>query len=82
MGSRLPGGDWGPGLPVEDPSDEDEYNILGMYRSGGVALDVCALVCAGGDWDFAIGGKGHKGGLEELVQAYGIEVAEDGPAQP
>ncbi len=168
----------GGGLP-----DEDEYNILGMYWAGGVALDVCALVCggervldddhfvffnnprtpdgtvraltpvapdkaavrvafdalparadrlvivaavdplanpeadlsgfsaagirlldsagtpldqlevsdgrpgetalvlgsfrrrAGGDWDFVIGGKGYKGGLEELVQEYGIEVA-------
>ncbi|WP_435243537.1 restriction endonuclease [Streptomyces cucumeris] len=30
---------------------------------------------ASGDWDFVIGGKGYEGGLEELVQAYGIEVA-------
>ena len=28
-----------------------------------------------GDWDFVVGGKGYAGGLEELVQDYGIEVA-------
>ncbi|MEV0260729.1 restriction endonuclease [Streptomyces sp. NPDC050617] len=171
------------GRPDGNGAAEDEHNILGMYWSGGVALDVCALVCrgdrvldddhfvffnnprtpdgsvraltpvapdkaavrvafdglparadrlvivaavdpvanpaadlsgftaagirlldsagapldqlevsdgrpgetalvlgsfrrrAGGDWDFVIGGKGYKGGLEELVQEYGIEVA-------
>ncbi|MFJ8948981.1 restriction endonuclease [Streptomyces sp. NPDC102381] len=28
----------------------------------------------GGDWDFVLGGKGYTGGLEELVQDFGIEV--------
>jgi restriction system protein len=27
-----------------------------------------------GDWDFVLGGKGCTGGLEELVQDFGIEV--------
>jgi restriction system protein len=27
-----------------------------------------------GDWDFALGGKGCAGGLEELVQDFGIDV--------
>ncbi|MFG3495823.1 restriction endonuclease [Streptomyces sp. NPDC047928] len=30
---------------------------------------------AGGDWDFVMGGKGYRGGLEALVQDHGIEVA-------
>lgn len=29
------------------PAAAPEYNVLGMYWSGPVALDVCALVCAG-----------------------------------
>ncbi|MEU3606170.1 restriction endonuclease [Streptomyces sp. NPDC035033] len=29
---------------------------------------------AGGDWDFVLGGKGYRGGLEELVGDFGIEV--------
>ncbi|MER6916329.1 restriction endonuclease [Streptomyces sp. NPDC000594] len=39
----------GPGeLAPEDiapPPDDDGFNVLGMVWSGGVALDVCALVC-------------------------------------
>lgn len=36
------------GAPDADgPAGADDYNILGMYWSGGVALDVCALVCRG-----------------------------------
>ena len=27
-----------------------------------------------GDWDFVLGGKGYTGGLEELVQGYGIDA--------
>ncbi|MEU8740216.1 restriction endonuclease [Streptomyces halstedii] len=45
-----PGGaaDTGAGAPDADgPAGADDYNILGMYWSGGVALDVCALVCRG-----------------------------------
>ncbi|EME96339.1 Mrr restriction system protein [Streptomyces mobaraensis NBRC 13819 = DSM 40847] len=30
---------------------------------------------SGGNWDFVVGGKGYPGGLEALVQEYGIEVA-------
>jgi restriction system protein len=29
---------------------------------------------ASGDWDFVLGGKGYVGGLEQLVQDFGIEV--------
>lgn len=35
--------------PVERSAEADEdFNVLGMVWSGAVALDVCALVCAGG----------------------------------
>ncbi|GGU50518.1 hypothetical protein GCM10010211_13560 [Streptomyces albospinus] len=30
---------------------------------------------AGGDWDFALGGKGDEGGLAALVQDFGSDVA-------
>ncbi|MDX3317974.1 restriction endonuclease [Streptomyces sp. ME03-5684b] len=33
--------------PAPDQLVPDDYNILGMSWSGGVALDVCALVCRG-----------------------------------
>ncbi|MFG3078099.1 restriction endonuclease [Streptomyces sp. NPDC048225] len=33
--------------PVPEPTLPDEYNVLGMSWTGGVALDVCALVCRG-----------------------------------
>ncbi|MZE49627.1 restriction endonuclease [Streptomyces sp. SID5477] len=36
-----------PPPPVPEPSLPDAYNILGMSWAGGVALDVCALVCRG-----------------------------------
>ncbi|OWA16671.1 restriction endonuclease [Streptomyces sp. CS159] len=36
-----------PPPPVPEPSLPDAYNILGMSWTGGVALDVCALVCRG-----------------------------------
>ncbi|MFG2889839.1 hypothetical protein [Streptomyces sp. NPDC048248] len=26
-------------------------------------------------WEFVTGGKGYQGGLEELVQEYGIDVS-------
>ncbi|WP_190232930.1 restriction endonuclease [Streptomyces avicenniae] len=32
---------------ADNEGDEDDHNVLGMYWSGGVALDVCALVCHG-----------------------------------
>ncbi|HSA49447.1 MAG TPA: restriction endonuclease, partial [Yinghuangia sp.] len=37
----------GSAAPAASPSTADEANILGMSWSGGVALDVCALVCTG-----------------------------------
>jgi restriction system protein len=37
-----------PAPPAPQPSAPDDYNVLGMSWSGGVALDVCALVCRGG----------------------------------
>ncbi|MFJ4450291.1 restriction endonuclease [[Kitasatospora] papulosa] len=48
---RLPGAG-GAGVPAQRSSPEGEpageHNVLGMTWSGGVALDVCALVCRGG----------------------------------
>lgn len=26
------------------------------------------------NWEFVIGGKGYRGGLEELIREYGIDV--------
>ncbi|KOG87600.1 restriction endonuclease [Streptomyces varsoviensis] len=57
-------------LEVSDGRPGETALVLGSFRRR-----------AGGDWDFVIGGKGYKGGLEELVQEYGIEVAEDEPAR-
>lgn len=37
--------------------------VLGSFRRRG-----------NGDWEFVMGGKGYPGGLEALVQEYGIEV--------
>ncbi|MFJ8075607.1 restriction endonuclease [Streptomyces sp. NPDC096176] len=34
--------------PADDDTFEEDFNVLGMSWSGGVALDVCALVCSGG----------------------------------
>ncbi|MGB8942618.1 MAG: restriction endonuclease [Streptomyces sp.] len=34
--------------PVEAGTESAEYNVVGMSWEGGVPLDVCALVCAGG----------------------------------
>ncbi|WP_413758772.1 restriction endonuclease [Streptomyces sp. MMBL 11-3] len=43
-----PGGGTTP-EPAPDPATRlpDDYNVLGMSWAGGVALDVCALVCSG-----------------------------------
>ncbi|WP_436845138.1 restriction endonuclease [Streptomyces sioyaensis] len=51
-------------LEVSDGRPGETALILGSFRQR-----------AGGDWDFVIGGKGFAGGLEALVQEYGIEVA-------
>ncbi|WP_449334084.1 restriction endonuclease [Streptomyces kronopolitis] len=50
-------------LEVSDGRTGETALVLGSFRRR-----------AGGDWDFVIGGKGFAGGLEELVQEYGIEV--------
>ncbi|WP_200302160.1 restriction endonuclease [Streptomyces adelaidensis] len=51
-------------LEVSDGRSGETALVLGSFRRR-----------ANGDWDFVIGGKGYGGGLEELVQDYGIEVA-------
>ncbi|MFI0710196.1 restriction endonuclease [Streptomyces inhibens] len=51
-------------LEVSDGRRGETALVLGSFRQR-----------AGGDWDFVIGGKGFFGGLEALVQEYGIEVA-------
>ncbi|MFB6435256.1 restriction endonuclease [Streptomyces sp. NPDC056411] len=51
-------------LAVSDGRPGETALVLGSFRQR-----------AGGDWDFVIGGKGYRGGLEALVQEHGIEVA-------
>ncbi|MFF4179036.1 restriction endonuclease [Streptomyces sp. NPDC001750] len=51
-------------LEVSDGRPHETALVLGSFRRR-----------ADGDWDFVVGGKGYRGGLEELVQEYGIEVA-------
>ncbi|WP_172639213.1 restriction endonuclease [Streptomyces tailanensis] len=51
-------------LEVSDGRSGETALVLGSFRRR-----------AGGDWDFVLGGKGYRGGLEELVQDYGIAVA-------
>ncbi|MFI9720513.1 restriction endonuclease [Streptomyces sp. NPDC052396] len=51
-------------LEVSDGRPGETALVLGSFRRR-----------ANGDWDFVVGGKGYPGGLEELVQEYGIEVA-------
>ncbi len=51
-------------LPVSDGRSGETALVLGSFRRR-----------AGGDWDFVIGGKGYAGGLEGLVQEYGINVS-------
>ncbi|MDT6985076.1 restriction endonuclease [Streptomyces lusitanus] len=50
-------------LEVSDGREGETALVLGSFRRR-----------ANGDWDFVLGGKGYRGGLEELVQDYGIEV--------
>ncbi|MFG2224089.1 restriction endonuclease [Streptomyces sp. NPDC048644] len=50
-------------LEVSDGRPDETALVLGSFRRR-----------AGGDWDFVIGGKGYRGGLEELVREYGIDV--------
>lgn len=50
-------------LDVSDGRAGETALVLGSFRRRG-----------NGDWEFVIGGKGYPGGLEALVQEYGIEV--------
>ncbi|MEV0125708.1 restriction endonuclease [Streptomyces sp. NPDC050703] len=50
-------------LEVSDGRPRETALVLGSFRRR-----------ANGDWDFVLGGKGYQGGLEELVQDFGIEV--------
>ncbi|SCF77293.1 MULTISPECIES: restriction endonuclease [unclassified Streptomyces] len=50
-------------LEVSDGRPNETALVLGSFRRR-----------SSGDWDFVIGGKGYQGGLEELVQEYGIDV--------
>ncbi|MFD3610473.1 restriction endonuclease [Streptomyces atroolivaceus] len=51
-------------LEVSDGRANETALVLGSFRRR-----------SNGDWEFVTGGKGYRGGLEELVQEYGIEVA-------
>jgi restriction system protein len=51
-------------LEVSDGRPHETALVLGSFRRR-----------SNGDWDFVIGGKGYQGGLEELIQEYGIDVA-------
>ncbi|MFF0432717.1 restriction endonuclease [Streptomyces sp. NPDC004327] len=50
-------------LEVSDGRPGETALVLGSFRRR-----------ASGDWDFVLGGKGYRGGLEELVGDFGIEV--------
>ncbi|MFE3518905.1 restriction endonuclease [Streptomyces sp. NPDC059166] len=50
-------------LEVSDGRPRETALVLGSFRRR-----------PNGDWDFVLGGKGYTGGLEELVQDFGIEV--------
>lgn len=50
-------------LEVSDGRPLETALVLGSFRRR-----------ASGDWEFVLGGKGYTGGLEELVQDYGIDV--------
>jgi restriction system protein len=50
-------------LEVSDGRPGETALVLGSFRRR-----------SNGDWDFVLGGKGYRGGLEELVQDFGIVV--------
>ncbi len=50
-------------LEVSDGRPRETALVLGSFRRRSNA-----------DWDFVLGGKGYPGGLEELVQDFGIDV--------
>ncbi|CAM5602385.1 restriction endonuclease [Streptomyces avidinii] len=51
-------------LDVSDGRAGETALVLGSFRRR-----------SNGDWDFVIGGKGYRGGLEALLGEYGVEVA-------
>lgn len=51
-------------LEVSEGRPGETALVLGSFR-----------LRASGDWEFVAGGKGYPGGLEALVQEYGIEVS-------
>nr|WP_030301447.1 restriction endonuclease [Streptomyces katrae] len=51
-------------LDVSDGRAGETALVLGSFRRR-----------SNGDWDFVIGGKGYRGGLEDLLREYGVEVA-------
>ncbi|MGW1027562.1 restriction endonuclease [Streptomyces sp. NPDC002577] len=50
-------------LEVSDGRPSETALVLGSFRRR-----------PNGNWDFVLGGKGYMGGLEQLVQDYGINV--------
>ncbi|MGV9313771.1 restriction endonuclease [Streptomyces sp. NPDC003691] len=50
-------------LAVSDGRSGETALVLGSFRRR-----------ANGDWEFVAGGNGYPGGLEQLIQEYGIEV--------
>ncbi|WP_217180135.1 restriction endonuclease [Streptomyces sp. AC495_CC817] len=65
------------GIRLLDPSRAEQGRLdVSDGRAAETALTLGSFRRrANGDWDFVVGGKGYGGGLEELVQDYGIEVA-------
>jgi restriction system protein len=51
-------------LEVSDGRAGETALVLGSFRRR-----------ASGDWDFVIGGKGYREGLEALLADFGVEVA-------
>ncbi|MEW2416680.1 restriction endonuclease [Streptomyces sp. NPDC046866] len=51
-------------LDVSDGRPGETALVLGSFRRR-----------PNGDWDFVAGGKGYRGGLEDLLHDYGVEVA-------
>ncbi|MET9320482.1 restriction endonuclease [Streptomyces sp. NPDC003038] len=51
-------------LEVSDGRAGETALVLGSFRRR-----------PNGDWDFVIGGKGYRGGLEDLLREHGVEVA-------
>ncbi|MEU1439217.1 restriction endonuclease [Streptomyces sp. NPDC005786] len=64
-GIRLLDSEWKPldRLDVSDGRAGETALVLGSFRRR-----------SNGDWEFVTGGKGYRGGLEELIQEYGIDV--------